>query len=137
VVILLGLYPVALALGVLPGREESLHAPVWVGVLAGSVIVIAGVMILLGPVSRMTSLLAAAVCLSLSAIGGWVALFAPSSGLSGGVPFASRTFNVSVGRLMFGFGAVVVLGLAVFAFRQAVSPPAGRRAARTSERREE
>jgi hypothetical protein len=134
--ILIGLYPVAMALGIVPSRDESLHAPVWVGVLAGSVFVVAGVTILLGPGSRLTGLLAAALCLGLAAIGAWVSLFASSGGMSGGIPFAPRGVNVALGRVMFGGGAVFALLLAGLAARQALSSPARRRPRRPSGRDE-
>ncbi|MDZ7717601.1 MAG: hypothetical protein U5K72_02125 [Balneolaceae bacterium] len=56
------------------------------------------------------------ICLSLSIIGFWVAV--NGEDIQGGIPFIAEATNQVIGRVMFGFGAVITGWLAVLAFRE-------------------
>lgn len=45
-----------------------------------------------------------------------VAVYA--EGISGGVPFLPRDTNITIGRLMFGFGAALCFGLALYGMQR-------------------
>ena len=117
-IILVGLVPVAIALGILPVEESSVHAPMWVVALAGLVFVWAGCLMLVGQQSPWSHLFASLILLSFAATGAWVALFGSADGFSGGIPMLSHETNTKVARGMFGFGSVCCLLLFVYAVRQ-------------------
>jgi hypothetical protein len=57
------------------------------------------------------------ICVSLASIGLYVAIFGGE--ISGGILFAPKDFNQAFGRLMFGFGGLLTLGLGFWAFADA------------------
>lgn len=117
--IALGLFPLALALDLLPQDPARVQAPLWVLALCGIVFISGGCMILLGQHARLNDLLAGMIAFSFAAIGFWVALLAPVDGFSGGLFFLSREGNVMLGRWLFGGGAVMSLLLGVYALHRA------------------
>lgn len=117
--IALGFYPLSIALGLLPVDEVKVMAPMWVIALSGIVFVIAGGMILLGNHSWANDLLAGILCLLFGIMGTWVSLFSSSEGFSGGVPLLSPESNVTLGRWMFGIGALLSFAISAYAFRRA------------------
>jgi hypothetical protein len=117
-IILIGLIPVAIALGVLPVDESSVHAPMWVVALGGLVFVWAGCLMLVGQKSIWSHLFAGLILLSFAAVGAWVALFGAADGFSGGIPMLSHETNTKVARGVFGFGSFCCLLLFVYAVRQ-------------------
>ena len=119
VCIAIGCYPVAIALGLVSIGEAEQMAPLWVVAAAGIAFVIAGFMILLAHHSRANDLLAGVLCLLFAVMGAWVALFSTSEGFSGGLLFLSNEQNVTLGRWVFGIGALVSLAIAAYAFRRA------------------
>ena len=119
--ILFGLYPIGAALGLLPIAQDGVHAPVWVLFLCGVIFAMGGCMILLGQHSRLNDLFAFVFSLAASTIGAWVALFGSSEQFSGGIPFVPYHINIMLGRILFGVGAIITLGMAAYAlhrFRQ-------------------
>lgn len=122
--LLLGLYPLTAALGILPIDPRDVHAPGWVLALCGLVFIVGGLMILLGHRARLNDALAAVFCYSAAAMGAWVALFGPADQITGGLPFLSRAANVALGRAVFGSGAVLSLAIAIYATRRAATASA-------------
>ena len=102
--------------GVIPG-EMANNTPRWIGALAGFVFVIGGTMIFLRNHSRALDLFAAVVLAAFALMAGWVAVYG-AEGILGGVPFLSRDTNVSIGRGMFGFGAVMCFGAFLYAMQR-------------------
>lgn len=94
-------------------------APMWVVALCGIVFLIAGCMIFLATHSRASDMLAAILCLLFGIVGTWVSLLSPSEGFSGGIPLLSQESNVTLGRWMFGGGAVICFAISAYAFRRA------------------
>lgn len=117
--IVLGCFPISIALGWLPVDPDTVMAPLWVVAAAGIALFIAGLMILLANYSRANDLLAGILCLVFGAMGTWVALFGLSSGFSGGLFFLSYDQNVTLGRWVFGLGALICFLLSAYAFRRA------------------
>jgi len=116
-------YPISVALGLLSVNEADVTAPLWVLAIVGAVFVIAGIMILLADYSRANDFLAGILCLLFGIAGTWVSLFSSSEGFSGGLFFLSDAQNVTLGRWVFGFGAVTCFAISAYAFRRAARPP--------------
>lgn len=123
VCLLLGCYPIALALGLLPIDDAELTVPRWVIAGAGLTFIIAGFMILLANYSRGNDLLAGVLLFLFGVLGTWVSVLGPDDGFSGGLPFLSAELNIIVGRWVFGFGALICFALCVYAFRRAAARP--------------
>lgn len=117
--IALGVFPLSIALGLLPVDEADVYAPMWVVAISGIVFLIAGCMIFLGNHSWANDLLAGVLCLLFGIVGIWVSLFSPSEGFSGGVPLLSKAANVTLARWVFGSGALICFAISVYAFRRA------------------
>ncbi len=112
--IALGLYPIAIAFDWLPVEPDTVHAPPWVLALCGLVFISGGCLILLRGRSHLQHLFAACIAGSFALVGMWVALLSADDGFSGGLFFLSRESNVTLGRWMFGLGALI--SLAIFAW---------------------
>ncbi len=109
VAIACGGYALLAASGVISAQTAN-DTPAWVLGLAGMTFVIAGIMIFLRNYSRALDLFAAVVLASFTLITGWIAFYASSAGFSGGIPFLPSDMNVSLGRVMFGLGALLCFG---------------------------
>lgn len=118
--VLIGCYPVALGLGLLPVDQADVHTPLWVVAGAGFAFVIAGFMILFAKHSRVNDLLAGILLLLFGIIGIWVSLFSSSEGFSGGLPFLPRELNITLGRWLFGLGSLISFAMCGYAFRRAI-----------------
>ncbi len=117
--IALGLLPIFIALGWIPVAATSLHAPMWILALCGGIVLIAGMMVVLGNQSRANDLLAGVICLLFGINGAWIALLGPAEGFSGGLPILSGAANTTLGRWVFGIGALMCFAIAAYAFRLA------------------
>ena len=115
----LGLYLLSIAFGLLPVEKADVMAPMWVVASSGIVFLIAGCMIFLASHSWANDLLAGFLCLLFGFIGAWVSLFSSSEGFSGGLWFLSDGANASLGRWVFGLGALISFAISAYAFRRA------------------
>ena len=123
--LLAGLYGVLVGLGVLPvpGGRANLHGPLWIALLVGGVILLAGMAALLQSIGKANTsgelpadaplwqraaqwLIGVAMFAGFALIGTWVALAGDPRYFSGGLPFLG-TFNISLARAAFGFGALI------------------------------
>jgi len=121
-----------------PGGRDNLHGPLWIALLIGLVVLLAGLAALLQSFGRAGStgelapdaplwmraaqyLLATAMFAGFAAIGTWVALLGDPRYFSGGVPFLGG-LNISLARIGFGFGALIcwaaTIGYAVVGVRR-------------------
>lgn len=66
--------------------------------------------------TKWRSLLGGVICLSLSIIGFWVAFYGED--IQGGIPFIAEVANQLIGRIVFGFGAVITGLISIVAFRE-------------------
>jgi TRAP-type C4-dicarboxylate transport system permease small subunit len=117
VAIACGGYALLAASGVITAQTAN-DTPAWVLGLAGMTFVIAGIMIFLRNYSRALDLFAAVVLASFTLITGWIAFHASSAGFSGGIPFLPSDMNVSLGRVMFGLGALLCFGGFLYALKR-------------------
>ncbi len=121
----IGLYFLLVGLGLLPvpGGPRNLHAPLWVVALAGLVFLLGGVAVLVNHLAGANEngdfpagaprwaevaryLIGVVLFASFALIGSFIALAGDSRQFSGGVPFLAG-LNVSIARIMFGFGALI------------------------------
>jgi hypothetical protein len=120
-----GLYFTLIGLGVLPvpGGRSNLHGPLWLALLIGLTILLAGVAAFIqsmGPANATGDLPADAplwmraaqyligvmMFACFATIGTWVAFAGDSRYFSGGMPFVG-SLNVSIARVAFGLGALI------------------------------
>lgn len=69
---------------------------------------------------RISAGVAAILCLLLSALG--IAIAVGGGRLEGGIPLIPDEWNQTIGRIIFGAGAILTGGLAVLAIRDAIQP---------------
>lgn len=117
---LAGVFPLGIALGVFHPDPSTIHAPLWVLGMCGAVFVMAGILMLMNEKSVLSGIFGGILCLCFAAIGGWVALYAPSEGFDGGVPLLPDAANSTIARLLFGSGALMSFAIAIAAFRGAL-----------------
>jgi hypothetical protein len=138
----IGLYFMLIGVGVLPvpGGPRNLHAPLWVGFLAGLVFFLGGVAALLQGIGKanaqgelsagapawMTAaqqLIGVAIFASFAMIGSWIAIGGDPRQFSGS--FMGLGIGVSIARVAFGIGAIIcwacTIGLAVSAVRKFIA----------------
>lgn len=99
---------------VIPMDEAGLNAPRWVLGLCGFVFALAGVLIFIGDRSKWNHLLAAILVFAMGSIGAWVALFGDAANFSGGISLLSEGTNISLARIVFGFGALVCFLICIY-----------------------
>jgi hypothetical protein len=116
--IVIGLFVVAMAAGLVPVDESDINAPLWLLGLVGVIFMIAGVMIRLGRKNRYNDLLAALLMLAMGAIGVWVAVYSASGEISGGIFFLPSATNVMLGRILFGTGSLICFAMAAYALNR-------------------
>ncbi len=112
-----GAVVIGLALDLIPSDPRAFHAPRGVVGAAGAVFVIGG-LLALSRDHRVSDALATLILLAFAGIAGWITFFAPEGTLQGGVPFVSDAVNETLGRLLFGFGTLLCIGMAAWAFRR-------------------
>ena len=108
-------------MGLIPAGQPDKNAPLVIISLAGFIFVISGVMILIGNHSRLHSLCAVLICVSFAVVGGWASFTASPENISGGLPYVSDDINVLFARMLFGFGVIISIGLALYAFKELIS----------------
>lgn len=112
----MGIMIVLMALDIIPMDEADKNAPDWVIIACGLVFFLAGVMIKVGDRGRWSDLLAGFLVLCFGLVGGWVSLFGSGENMSGGLAFLPWEANVSLARIVFGFGSLICLSISVYAF---------------------
>ena len=135
-----GLWGITIGLEVLPvpGGRDNLHGPLWIAILLGVVVFLAGAACIIQGVGRANAyaelpadaplwmravqyLIGVALFAAFAVLGGWIALAGDARHFSGGVPFLGP-FNVSLARIAFGFGALIcalaTIGYAVHGARK-------------------
>lgn len=114
----IGMFIVLMALDIIPTDEADKNAPDWVILACGAIFFLTGIMIKLGDRGRWSDLLAGFLILAFALVGGWIAVFGAGEKMSGGFWFASRETNISIARLVFGFGSLICLAISAYAFRR-------------------
>ena len=88
--------------------------------IAGSVFVVAGLLILTKAHGRIKALMVGVVCVGMSALGVFTTFSAGA--LEGGIPFIPSAWNQAFGRGLFGFGALLAATIALWCFYRAAKP---------------
>lgn len=120
-----GLYGILIGFEVLPvpGGRNSLHGPLWLATLIGLLVMLAGAACILQGIGRANAhaelpadapfwmraaqyLIGVALFADFAVLGTWIAFLGEGRHFSGGTPFLGGS-NVSLARIMFGFGALV------------------------------
>lgn len=121
----MGLFLLLLGLGIVPMKPRAGDGPLWIGVVAGLCFMLAGISIAVGAIHGVSetgelpkdtgrwlrlfyTVVGVVLAGSLATIGSWVA-FGPGPRAFGGTGMflLSLEANAMIGRIVFGFGAVV------------------------------
>lgn len=106
-----------------PGGRANLHGPLWLAILIGVILVLAGTSCLVQGAGRADTnarlpdgaplwmrvtleLIGVALFAAFALLGTWIAVAGESRYFSGGIPLLGGG-NISLARIMFGFGALV------------------------------
>jgi len=107
----------AAALNLLPEEYVVVDAPRVVLAGGGAVLVLVGFMSLARD-HRVSETLSSIFLLGLAGATGWLTFYAPEGTLSEYVPFVPPSVNEALARLLFGLGAAVCVGMAIWGFRR-------------------
>ena len=129
-----GLYLMLVGLAVLPvpGGRSNLHGPLWIALLLGIAVFLAGVCALIQAIGRAKAggdlpadapqwmrvaqyLIGVALFAAFAMIGSWVAFGSGERAFSGSFMWFDGATNAAIGRTAFGIGAVITW-LATIAF---------------------
>ena len=92
----------------------------WMILAAAALFFLCGIQLLTGVKGRLSYLLGGTVCALFAALGFYFAF--TNRTLSGGVPLIPAAWNQTISHLLFGFGAVIAAGLAVYFLTKAIRP---------------
>lgn len=109
VCIVLGLSVCLIGIGVIPYDPDKIHAPVWVIVTGGGVFVLGGLAVVFQRKTLLVSVLGNLLVIAFAAVAAWVAVSGPAAQFSGGIPFLSHEWNVTIARYVFGIGSLLCL----------------------------
>jgi len=115
---------VGLALLPVPGGPRSLHGPLWIVLVIGLVLTLAGLAMLVQLVGRANAsgelpseapfwlrvvqyLIGVVIFASFAMIGSWIALGGEASSFSGSFLVFDGATNAAIGRIAFGIGALI------------------------------
>ena len=115
--LLAGGFVCAAALGLLPKEYVVLDAPRGALIGGGAVLVLVGFMSLARD-HRVSETLSSTLLLALAGVTGWLTFYAPEGTLNRYVPFIPPSVNEALARLLFGLGAAVCVGMALWGFRR-------------------
>lgn len=107
----------AASLGLLPGDFLVFEAPRGVVFGAGAASVLVGFM-LLARDHRASDAIGSILLLILAAVAGWITFYAPDGTIERLFPFVPASVNEALGRLLFGLGAAICVGMAIWAVRR-------------------
>jgi hypothetical protein len=114
--VIAGAFPIGIGLGVIPYDSDKLHAPAWVVIFAGAAFWLAGLLLMARGKPRVTNGLAFVFLMMFSAIGAWVSVFGETGAFTSDDGALGGT-GIALARVMFGFGSLVCLLMALVALR--------------------
>jgi hypothetical protein len=115
--VLVGGVVCAAALGLLPHGYVVIHAPRGVLVGGGGVLMLVGFMSLARD-HRVSDTIASVFLIALAGAAGWLTFYAPEGTLHRYVPFIPPSVNEALARLLFGLGAAVCVGMAIWGLKR-------------------
>lgn len=107
----------AAALGLLPKEYAVIEAPRALVVGGGTLLMLVGFMSLARD-HRVSETISSMLLLGLAGGAGWLTFYAPEGTLNRYVPFVPPTVNEALARLLFGLGAAVCVGMALWGLRR-------------------
>lgn len=113
----IGVFFVLMGAGIIPIELQENEAPAWIITVCGVIFCVAAALTLRGQGAKFNQLLSAVLIALMGTIGAWVALFGDSGQMSGGINLLSDAGNITLGRVVFGLGALVCYAIAIHAFR--------------------
>ncbi|MEZ5613793.1 MAG: hypothetical protein R3E35_01105 [Rhodocyclaceae bacterium] len=130
-----GALPILAAFDVGPVRARDINGPPWLGLAAGGIFALAGIVVLVGearhkpPLSWLVAAAGALILVAFAAIGNWIA-FGPgpracSAGIGTLLFSASRSAGEWECRIAFGIGAIALDGLCAGAALRGLGKLAG------------
>jgi len=118
VVLFWGVFLISEGLQLTRWGQASAGTPQWVVTIAGVVILLAGLMMMIkDPRSKWKDLLAALFCALMGTIGGWIALCTDEAQISGSSQWFSELTGLPLGRIVFGFGALLCFAMMGYALQ--------------------
>ena len=111
-----GVLIILLGLGIIPSDESDMNAHPAIVQLCGVMFLWTGIMIFTGGKSKYNDFLGGMLVLMMGIVAGYVAFFGTDDGMSGGLGFLSRSLNLILARGVFGFGSLICIGVAMYAF---------------------
>ena len=96
-----------IATAVIDYPADQVHAPGWIVFLAGAIFTLGGLAIIFRSKPILVNVIGNLMVAVFAIIGAWVAILSPSDGFSGGIPFLPHELNVTLGRWVFGLGALI------------------------------
>ncbi len=108
---------ILLAAGIIPSDPAQFNAPRSVVAVAGFVFFIAGVSMFGSAQSAWRSFCMIFLLAAMAFLGLWVAFVADGTDISGGLPFLPQSVNGKLGKVIFGLGALVSLGIMIIAIK--------------------
>ncbi len=97
------------------------HCPAWPAYVAAAIFLLAGMGHLMNLKGRASALLGGLICAGMVGLG-FFAAFGTGT-LEGGLPLIPATWNQTIGRAAFGFGAIITAAFALWGFHRALKPP--------------
>lgn len=112
-----GLAVSAASLGLLPPEYVAIGVPTELVLAAGVLLALIGFMSLARD-HRASEALASILVLAVAVTAGWATFYAPEGTLQRYLPFVPATVSDALGRLLFGFGAVLCVGMGLWGLRR-------------------
>ena len=112
-----GLAVCAASLGLLPSEYVAIDAPPALVTAGGAVLALAGFMALARD-HRGAEAIASIAVLAIAVFAGWATFYAPEGTVERWVPFIPASVNVALGRLLFGIGAALCVGMGFWGLRR-------------------
>lgn len=109
-----GVYPLLLSLDIILGGSASLNVPVWVGVLASSIFILAGLALLTRKIEWLSKLFGLSILVSFAVIGNWIAFGVGERTCSVEIFAFGQDTSGLMCRIPFGYGAILLNGIMLF-----------------------
>ncbi|UCG49278.1 MAG: hypothetical protein JSU94_05735 [Phycisphaerales bacterium] len=118
IALIVGLFVILVATGVIGSDEAAFRAPRWVIGLCGALFVVAGLVGVTARYRMLRRILVVVLLAALFVVAAWACVFTKAESWTVGLPFLSRRANGLIAKTLAGFGAVVLLWMLITAVRR-------------------